>query len=68
MFAVVEIGFLLLVVGCADVLMCCDVDALRRGLFMSCSWNQNQKILVISCSTWQKTSREDILHTKNVHD
>ena len=34
--AVVVVGFLLLVVGCADVLMsCCDADALRCGAHCS---------------------------------
>ena len=31
LWLVVVIVFLLLVVGCADVLLCCDADALRRG-------------------------------------
>ena len=38
--AVVVVGFLLLVVGCADELRCQCV-ASWRGLFMSCSANQN---------------------------
>ena len=34
--AAVVVGFMLLVVGCDDVLVCCDADSLRRGVGCSC--------------------------------
>ena len=34
------------VVACADVLMCCDADALLRQLFTSFSRNQKKKLMI----------------------
>ena len=43
-FVAVDVaGFLLVVVGCAEVL-CCDADASRRGPFMRFSLNQNNDL------------------------
>ena len=36
LFVAAVVGFMLLVVGCDDVLVCCDADALRRGVGGSC--------------------------------
>ena len=59
--AVVVVGFLLLVVGCADVLMCCDARfvALWRGLFMCFSWNQNHDLAAqLPIFLWRKQRRK----------
>ena len=52
---------LLFVVGCVDVLMCCDADASWRGLFMSFSWNKTKTHDLLFNIT--RICREESAHT-----
>ena len=52
--AVVVVGFLLLVVGCVDVLMCCDADGLLMSFF--------QKPKKHFCFNMGKTGRKESAH------